>query len=528
MNTLRLLLWLRWRYLWRAGGTGARVGLVIAWLMLGAVAVFTAMGLRALMGSGRFAERPEIVHLVIFGVYASWLYLGTLSEVFDPTRLFIYPVPTRKMFLLMSVTSLAGPATGFGIAIAVGLLGWPGTAAQDAARAALMAMVLVHLVMVSRVVRLALLNVLTSRRWRDVLLTMSTLTAAGIYLAVRFMSSEAANVFWTALDGEWASRYLVWFPSVWASHAFLDPFSAPGAAGVLAFGLMTAVVYVVGGWLEDRVYFSEPVFAYKAKKRREAGPLTEPAIPRWMPGPIAAGFFKEWKTLWRDPTVRYRLITNFAYILIPVIASLVVQERMFHAMPQFLGYGLLFCEMLFIMNVFGADGPAMATLALYPAKRWQVLAGKNVCALLVFGTLNLVAVVAAAVAVGQTSVLLREVVSNLGCLVILLGAGNLFSIHFPSRMYAPGQRVGRGEEMREGVLKQWLRGLVLAGVTLLLAPAVAALYLPQWLNLHPVWFMAAVPFALFYAGGLYVGALLLGDRELRRKEESLVAFYTAS
>jgi len=535
---LKLLLYLRWKYLWRAGGATRRIGFAFSVLLALTVGGALFFLLSLAMDRG-FEKLPapvmwEFVHLAFAVLYVAWLYAGTMSDLYDPARLAPYPVAPRTIFLGSTLSSFIGTAPLYAGAIIAGFaVGIPGTAVEKAARAAILLLMIVHLQMVGRLIRLVFLAVLTSRRWRDAALLVSTLLGGGIYIGTRLIPREDMKQFGQALLGfaesGGVSRWLAWFPGVWASWAHaLD--GARSALGLVAFGALTVAVYRLGGWVEERLAFSEPVFHYR---RRKPAPGTRARFLKGasrviagLLGPAAAGVArKESAVFFRDPVVRHRIITGFFYVFIPILAPFFMRTKIdFQDAAGIAGFLLLFPEMAFLTNLFGMEGSAVRTLFGFPAPRRSYFLGKNLAYFAILAPFNTIVIAAPLFLGGALERLPTLLAYHLASLIVVMAVGNVNSVFFPLPLLAPGQRRPRQDE--GGCLVALARLSLYFLTVLLIMPVVAAAALFQswgWLA-----GLAALPLALAYAGMLYAIGLRVAERTLLDREERLGDYFRAA
>ncbi len=533
---LRLLAYLRWKYLWRTGGRSRRVGLALSTgvsLAIGAGLFIVSSTILVNLFKGRDLETTwELVHLAFAIVYVLWLYSGSLNDLYDPARLASFPLPPRTLFLGSTLSSFIGMTSIFGGALLAGFaVGIPGSVAAKVARGALFVALLVHLQMVSRLIRLTFLAVLTSRRWRDAAVLFSSLVFGGAYLAMRLLPSETVNkaaeaVRGFAQDGG-PSAWFAWCPAVWVSWATeLD--GVRSAAGFAAFVVVTGLVYRAGGWVEERLAFSDPIFQYRPRKKVSTVrvPFLK-GISRLvlaLAGPTAAAVSrKETAVFFRDPAVRHRVLTSFFYILIPLAAPFLVPGRMGGSRALDLaGFFLIFVEMFFLTNLFGVEGVAVRSLLAFPSSRRHILLGKNLTYLALFGPFNALVVALLAGLTGSWERIPSVVAAHVSALLVVMALGNVTSIYFPLPFLAPGQRVPRRDE--NGCLVAVARsGLYLLTLGLL-APVVAV---SLALEGSP-WALAASLVGIAYAAGLYAVGLKISERALLVREEALGDYFRAA
>src|SRR5712691_10089700 len=104
MEYLRLMLWLKWKLLARTyrGSASALFGAIIAILIFLPLSLALATG----FAYGFMALAPplneHLLRAVLLGVYLFWLVtplLGyALSDTYDISKLFLYPLTSRQVF----------------------------------------------------------------------------------------------------------------------------------------------------------------------------------------------------------------------------------------------------------------------------------------------------------------------------------------------------------------------------------------------------------------------------------------------
>jgi hypothetical protein len=422
-------------------------------------------------------------------------------------------------------------ASIFGGALLAGFaIGVPGDAFEKVARAFLFLFLIAHLQMTARLIRLTFLVVLTSRRWRDAAILISTLIGGGGYVAMQLFRSEsgekvAAGVRHFAEAGG-PSAWLA-CPGVWFSWAYqLD--GVRSLAGFGAFAMMTALIHRAGGWVEARLAFSEPIFQYRPKRG-----VTSARVPFLkgisrgvlrVAGPAAAAVArKELAVFFRDPVVRHRVLSSVFYILIPFTMLFLVRNpnTQRHAMDVG-GFILIFVEMFFLTNIFGFEGAAVRNLLWFPASRRHVFLGKNLAYLALFVPFNAIVLIPLAILTGMPERIPAGLASHFSALLVVVALGNVTSVFFPMPFLAPGQRVSRRDE--SGCLMLVARSLLYLLGFALLSPVLAVSLLVE----GKPWAIAVSFLGLAYAAGLYAAGLKISERALLRREEALGDYFRAA
>ena len=531
---LRLLAWLRWKYLWRASGRSRQIGAVLTVVLATGFAAFllitSSISLHQFFTNTRFRESAwEYVHLGFVFLYLFWLYSGSFNDLYDPARLAPFPLPPRTLFFGSTLASFIGVTTIIGGALLVGFtLGIPGSLAEKLTRGALFAFLLLHLQMLSRLIRLTFLAVLTSRRWRDAAVLISTLIGGGFYVATQLLPREGEKVMkaiehFAASGGP--STWFVWCPAVWLSWAY-ERKGARSLAGFGAFAIVTLLIHRAGGWAEERLAFSEAIFHYRRRRKaaaaRETFLGTATRVMNRIAGPVAAAVArKEFAIFFRDPAVRHRVLSSVIYIFVPFTMLFIVRGDHGGRAVELAGFILLLAEMFFLTNLFGLEGTAVRNLLWFPASRRDVLLGKNLAYLTLFLPFNLVVLGALGAAMGSARIATSLLV-HVASLLIVIALGNVTSVFFPQPFLAPGQRMTRRDD--SGCMVVAARSLLYLLTFVLLLPVTAASMLLE----KTPWVLASGVLGLAYAGGLYLVGLRISARALLRREEQLGDYFRAA
>ncbi|HKE02339.1 MAG TPA: hypothetical protein VKE69_15075 [Planctomycetota bacterium] len=535
MARIRHLVRLRWKYTWRGASASRRGALIIGSILSVVFSVLLAVSIGSLLrGLARSGLGEEaIVESSVLGftiLYFGWLYLGASVQLFDPQAFAVYPISPRTLFLGSCLSTAVGYAPFYATGITVGLLaGRPAPPGTTIARIALLALFFAHLVMLSRLVRLAFLQFLTSRRWRDIAVVLSALLGVSGYAASQALGNgerlqHAALWLADASQSGAFTRWLCWSPGAWFAHAYeLD--GAVSWVALASFAAVTVVVAFLGARVEERLAFSEPVFTYTPRDRRSTG-----APRRFLRGfaariGAAAGSEtgavarKELLVLGRDPTVRARLLANAVFLVVPAIGSFVRRGR--GGLTDLLGFALIVLELAFLLNILGTDGSALRAVAATPIRRWKIVLGKNVAHTTVFLTINLAILTVLSVSFGNADGLGVLLPFHAAQFAITVGAGSVFSMFFPMRIVVPGRRLARADSDR-GFGRAFLSLAALLGIGALAAPLFLLQHGRAFLG---SWWAPLAVCGFLYAAAAYVACLFVAGKLLEEREERLVAYF---
>jgi len=507
--------------------------------------------------TGDYAERaPHLlddwVHLLYVGVFVvlttSTVFGFRGNEFYDVTKLFVFPVSHRVVFSATTI-GLMGSASVlvFLPALVIPLVILGGGPAMMTLRFAGLLLYLFLAVSIGQLFLYALLNVLRSRRFADLLVVAGALVGGGLYTGMRFMTFGRGLPFESVIDGG-LPGWLYLIPSVWITRV-IGAFGAPGGSELagLAFGAIPLAFLVVRGAArlqEAALHGAIPLRLPDAEKVRStrAGPIRS-LLRRSIPADLRALAGKEITTLRREPMVKTILIQQTVFVLVPLVfgALQTQQGRMsLLELAVHLPFALLFVEQLLLLNLLGLEGRGLSHLLALPIGRRRVLLGKNLAHVAVFGTLNAIATTIVAivgwsleadVGFGGFAAVLGSGLFRGGLgLIVVIALGNIFSFYAPATLTA-GRRSALGQQAsaREGCGIVFVRLATFLIVILMLAPVVVLLELSGWVPALRGWFDAvAVVVSVGYALGLYRGSLRLGVRVLERREQQLLARFVQS
>lgn len=529
----RLLLWLRYRTLMRRRSRGAWVGLACGVLLVG---LPFSLGLAWLVGLGTSwaASRPEpwflaewtqLVLIVLWLLFLGRSVLGFgASEFYDITKLFHLPVRHETVFLAQTTGILLSGGTLFFlpslVAFAVAL---PGTGAVTAVRLVVVLLFLFHGVALGQLLQLVFLNLLRSRRFRDLAPILAALISGGVYLLFRFLTGPGdPRAMVTSLLSLRLARWLAPLPSSWTGGVLL-----PGAGAgswllfLAAFLPLTALAVWLASLLQERAFSGEiPVSRGGGGRVRTAGggeqrtrfPLS------LVPGPARAVARKELRLLRREPVVKATLITQFVYFAVPIGIAIFAGS----GEETWVVYLLLYVESVLVLNLYGLEGGGIVHSALTPVPRDFLVLGKLLAYLLVWGVVNL-AVLSGLLGVlaalgrprGPEAVLLLAMEAAAG-LLVLLGIGAVASALLPVRLTSTGRgALSQAQAGRSGCGRAFMGLLVMLLLAVLLAPVAVVAR-----GFHSVPLTAA---GLVYAFALFMAGYRIGARRYEDREEQLVA-----
>jgi hypothetical protein len=538
---LRLLLWLRLRTMLRQKSRLAWGAVVATFLLLGVPltvggALVTALGTRWAASQQDPRLLTEWIHLVLLVVWLLFLMRATLTfgtnEFYDVTKLFHFPVRPVTVFAAQTIGVFLSPGTLFFTVPLLGLaLSIPGRGAPGAAlHVGVVLLFVVHAIILGQLLQLALLNVLRSRRFRDLASILVALLSAGLYLSFRLAGTTTdVSGFVHALLSKHFARFTVALPPHWTA-VVLDR-SATTADWILFGGTLvplTVLALLLAIWFLKKAYLSEiPITVGQAVVTSDRD-VTRARFPLTLvPDDVRAVAGREFQLLRRDPLIKSMLIQQFAFILGPFAIALFTGA---HSAPtialtrifDWLVFPLFLVESVLALNLFGLEGGGIVATALTPMPRERVLSGKILAYFMLFEVLNLLVlgvVVLALAGVGHAvsaaSSVARATEATAG-LLILLGIGAVTSVVAPMRLTARSRgTLASSQAGRMGCGVVFYRMVVMLLLAALLAPLALLIKYGGGVPL--------VGLGLLYALALLAAGWWMGARLFRGRESRLIA-----
>ena len=535
MAQVGALVWLRFRLLLGRTGSPAlgRVvqGIVFFFMICGAVGIYLVFLLLY-----RALPRPAAVqalYVELALVWGAWLVFPLMGVSFDDStdlsKLMLYPLSPRQMALGMLLSDLVSAPAGFTVLLAVPM-GWTRHAAQAPVTIAAVALLAVHVVALVESLRIALWDLLRSRRTRDWLILLTPFIGVAVYVA----QSVALRGVMLGGPAKWLtlqpSHYLQFLPSGLAAGAVAD--AAAGRYGPsLAYlagllGLAAATVAVMAQ-LVRRVQAGEADFARAWREApRERRPMRRGvALP--LSEAVATVARKDLLLFRRDPQLKIQVIQAAVFPIIWVVLSVLWSPGGFSGAPwtgglfvAAMGFMLLGAFML-SANAFGFEGEAASMLFLFPAPRRAVLAGKNLALWTVLMAVYTPALILLAALSGQWAALPLAWVGAACALLLSLGIGNFLSIFAPYRLPARRQNPFATRAGGRGCVGFLVSLAGYLATSVLALPLGAALLLPLALR-AAAWYWLTVPVAVGYAGWLYRALLGWAARRVQAREPEII------
>jgi ABC-2 type transport system permease protein len=542
---LRLLLWLKSRLLWRmyTRQMSAALGVVLLGIVFVPMSLLMAGG--AVFGF-RVLPPPYNEHLlrgVLLWIYLMWLlspiFGYVLTEEYDPSKLFLYPVPPRV--ILAGV--IAGSVLDFGVLmlgpmmLAV-VIGFGRSIAAVLLALAAVGLFLFHTLALGQAVNLGAAGLLRTRRARDLMVVLVPLISVVLYVLIQMMSHRAMHVNWRGLlQGQ-----------TWNILSFLPPGLAARAVGAASVGeyyaalgfltilaLVAAATLYVAAWVLQLVYAGEvggragrrrPVAAHTLRIRRAPAGAPSAGWLGRLPPVVQAIADKEFKYLVRDPYFRASLV-SVAYILVMVVFMFLQPwGREFHWGTGTAGYLIWGVGSFFLiiqshlpLNIFGTEGNAASLLFLFPGDRKHILMGKNLALFAALSAVNAGLAVLLTALARQLHLLPLVLLWMELATVMFIAGGNLVSVYLPYRVVMRGWRIQRGSASTSLFygLAHMATSLAIALVAL---PVLGAILVPTYWA-PAIWLVLTLPVAAAYTAFAYLLSLHLAEQAVQRREPEI-------
>jgi ABC-2 type transport system permease protein len=570
ISAFRLLLWLKWTLMFR-GFRRDKMRLIGTIIML---IVFTplSLGLAAVCWYMCANHPPLIPYIALMALgfaYLVWLItplLGfPLNESYDPTRLFIYPVSYRTIFLAAAVGGCLDVPTLLILPVFVALIlaAAPNILAGIACFL-LFGLFLIQTIATAQALMLALIGFLRSRRFRDITMVLLPLFGMTFYVlqqtAVRRFDLFITGFRDIVTSPVW--KVLQWLPPGWAQSGMMAARS--GNYGLVLLDLvllaaMSSVMAVAAAFAMRQLYLGERgVMVARPSSSSAYDPHPQPLsrtpnppapfpcgegganatrlISRsqpearslsllgvGLPPALAAVIEKERRYLWREPQYKVFAI-NMIYTLVVFGLIIFLNPDMKFVMGPYGPFAghmpgstnvlmrglisfrilgiLLLASLPLVFNIFGGEGAAITVLFSFPTPRRYLFLGKNLVHAGVLAVLCTVGILVGCYFTGSMALAGLGILEMAVVLPVVLAAGNLISVRFPYRMVVRGQRWGPGGRVSLGSTGPG------AGAGCGYAFIYALCYLATFAALLPAVIAVALPI-LLDAGALWVFVGLL-------------------
>jgi ABC-2 type transport system permease protein len=528
------LVWLRYRLLLARAAPRVVILQVIVFLVMMVAALgayFVLVLLFRGLPSQMAAEALQVAMALVWGAWTVVpLITGSFDDSTDLSKLLLYPMSPARMTLGVLLSDLVSAPAGFTVLLSVPM-GWTRRPADALITGAAAALFAVHMVALAESLRIALWDLLRSRRTRDLLILLAPLAGILAYAVqgIAFRRAPFSNAL-TLLTLR-ASRYLRFLPGglVAGSVANASGGRYGASLGWLALLLVLSAATVAAMALLVRRVQAGEAEAVSRAKYRGAADRRRARAPSAFPirGAAATVARKELLLFWRDPRLKVYVIQAAVFPAIWVLFMTLWTPVSAPGAPWRAGLFLaaggftLFGSFILGANTFGFDGDAASTLFLFPISRRALLTGKNIALWgVLMGFYSPMMVLLAAVT-RQWALLPLALLCTGSALLLSLSIGNLLSIYVPYRLPTKRQNPFAMRGGGQGcvgfllLIVGWLAAAILA------LPLAAALTLPRALH-RPMWYWLALPAAVGYAWWTYRFLLSLAAEHLERREPEII------
>ena len=538
---IRALLWLRWKLTLRGYTRTTRqlVGFIFTAFFIVLLAVTLGLG----TGAGYLLlDRPNAAQLLFFvlvGLWLAWaaipLMQYTLNEGLDVTKVQTYPLTRAEQMVSLVLASLfdLGALVIFALFAAI-IVGWHATPLATLITIVALVLAYVLVIATSQLLLAALMSILRSRRFRDLMVVFFALFGVSCALINQFVSRAMVRFDPQAFAALHLDHYLQWFPTGMAARAITLADRGDYLAALPWLGMMLVlapILVALWAWALDLgITTAESSSAGPRRRSRRgraaatAGAATAgaaatvggSAISRrtgWGPfsGPALAIASKDRRYFWRDPQIKASLLSSSFLIVFALLPSLFGGEsRGFGSSGE--GFGLpvatwqilvaplpaIFVTLNLAQNAFGLEREGVQTLFLFPVRPLDILRGKNLAVASVAVTLAVLMTALVAALGGLWSDVPVALGYAIAAILVVLGCGNLISVFLPMRVRRMRMGQGNFAASGNGCLRTILMVFATQATYVLLAPVAVALFLPLLFG-QPGWLVISLPASIIYA-----------------------------
>jgi ABC-2 type transport system permease protein len=456
-----------------------------------------------------------LVEVVFLGVFCGWGLFPLLSFAgdasLDPSRLALLPLRPGQLVAGLSLAACVGVAplctlvALCGAVVGFATLG-PGVVLVVAAVMVQFALCIVG----SRALLTALSRQLRSRKARDLVIVLVSVTALGFNLALQVGARLAERLERSDLE---ALRPLVraigWLPPGLAARALVHGGQGRLLAATAELTGAAVAVVLLGWWwwrsLDRVLTTAEP--AARRRARPPAGLLPRPLrrlLPADQRGAVAA---KELRYLVRHPRLRVGWVIS-GLLGLALVAFVTLTEGLQRPWVVLASQTMAFLAAQNSLNQFGFDGPAYWTQVAAGADPRGDLSGRNLATMLT-GTLATAALALALAAVtGGWLYVPVALCLGVGVLALSLGVADVVSVRFAYPLPDDASNLWAVQGTGQGCLVGVVQLVAFAAQGVLLLPLAALVV--AGLVLWPPALVLACPLAIAYGAWLWRVGLGLG------------------
>jgi ABC-2 type transport system permease protein len=467
----------------------------------------------------------EVVFLLLFcgwGLFPLLSFAGDAS--LDPSRLALLPLRPGQLVVGLSLAACVGVAPLCTlVALAGGVVGFgtlgPGMALVVAAVLVQFALCIVG----SRALLTALSRQLRSRRARDLVIVLVSVTALAFNLALQVGARLAERLERSDLEAlRPLARAIGWLPSGLAARALVDAGQGRLLTATAELAGATLAVALLGWWwwrsLVRVLTTAEPVARRRA--RQPAGLFPRPLrrlLPADQRGAVAA---KELRYLARHPRLRVAWLTS-GLLGLALVVLVAVSDWLRHPWMVMGALAMAFLASQNSLNQFGFDGAAYWTHVAAGADPRGELTGRNLAGLLtgMVGTAALAVVLAAVT--GGWLYLPVALCLGAGVLAVSLGVADVVSVRSAYPLPDDASNLWAVQGTGQGCLVGIVQLVAFAAQGVLLLPLLALVV--AGVLVWPPALVLACPLAVLYGALVWRLGLGMGARWLAGHQPELLA-----
>ena len=467
----------------------------------------------------------EGVFLLLFcgwGLFPLLSFAGDAS--LDPSRLALLPLRPRELVAGLSLAACIGVAPLCtlvalgGAVVGFGTLG-PGLVLVVAAVLVQFALCIVG----SRALLTALSRQLRSRRARDLVIVLVSVTALGFNLALQVGARLAERLERSDLEAlRPAARVLGWLPTGLAARALVDGGQGRLLAATAELAGATLAVLVLGWWwwhsLQRVLTTAEP--AARGRARQPAGLFPRPLrslLPADQRGAVAA---KELRYVARHPRLRVAWVIS-CLLGLALVVFVAISDGLGHPWMVLASMSMAFLTAQNSLNQYGFDGAAYWTQVVAGADPRGDLVGRNLASLATGLLTTAVLAVALAAVTGGWLYVPVALCLGAGVLALSLGVADVVSVRFAYPLPEDATNLWAVQGTGQGCLVGLVQMAAFAAQGVLVAP-LAALVVAGLVAWTPA-LVLVCPLAIAYGVFLWRVGLGLGASWLRGHQPELLA-----
>jgi ABC-2 type transport system permease protein len=462
----------------------------------------------------------EAVFLLLFcgwGLFPLLSFAGDAS--LDPSRLALLPLRPGELVAGLSLAACVGVAplctlVALGGAVVGFATPGPGVVLVVAAVLVQFALCIVG----SRALLTALSRQLRSRRARDLVIVLVSVTALAFNLALQVGARLAERLERADLEAlRPVARVIGWLPPGLAARALVDASQGRLAAAAAELAGAALAVVLLGWWwwrsLERVLTTAEP--AARSRARPPAGLFPRPLrrlLPADQRGAVAA---KELRYLARHPRLRVAWVIS-CMLGLALVVFVAVTDGLQRPQIVLASVSMAFLASQNSLNQFGFDGGAYWTQVAAGADPRGDLIGRNLASLLTGALTTAALAVALAAVTGGWPYVPVALCLGVGVLALSLGVADVVSVRFAYPLPEDASNLWAVQGTGQGCLVGVVQMVAFAAQGMLLLPLLAVVVagLVAWPAALVLVCPLAVAYGLFlWRVGLGLGAAWLTDHQ---------------